>query len=87
MTKKRNMDNETAKAFLVQALNQYLYNANEQCKEAFAIAIKALEREEGCKNKVAQSFLCSACGCYGEYNDEYPVEYNYCPNCGRKVEK
>ena len=51
------------------------------------LAIKALEREEGCKNQVAQSFLCSACGCYCEYNDEYPVEYNYCPNCGRRVEK
>ena len=71
---------------IVDTLDDYAFYTIED-KEAFGLAIEALEREEGCKNQVAQSFLCSACGCYGEYNDEYPVEYNYCPNCGRKVEK
>ena len=71
---------------IVETLDDYAFYTIED-KEAFRLAIEALEREGSCKNQVAQSFLCSACGCYCEYNDEYPVEYNYCPNCGRKVEK
>lgn len=91
MTKKRNMDNETAKAFLIQAFNQYLYNTNEQCKEAFAIAIKALEREETCENKdcgTEMIFECSVCGASTIDRMEWQNgEFNYCPNCGRKVEE
>ena len=59
------------------------------------LAIKALEREEGCENKSDWAFECSNCGAklddckttiYHKDKAEYPY-FNYCPNCGRKVEK
>ena len=53
---------------------------------------EAIEREKVCKNtekceKVRDiQFGCSACECYVWYVLENG-DFNYCPNCGRKVEK
>ena len=63
--------------------------------EAFDLAIKALEREEGCKNisdhQIAY-FKCSVCQEWVDANttmDEHckVYDFNFCPSCGRKVEK
>lgn len=49
-------------------------------------AIKALEREETCENMDDHymMFECSACG---GRSIECMMNFNYCPNCGRKVEE
>lgn len=54
-------------------------------------AIEALEREETCENLsrgMEMIFECSVCGAstIDRMNWENG-DFNYCPNCGRKVEK
>lgn len=52
---------------------------------AIDLVIKALEREEGCHDEAEEGdvFRCSAC----HYQEPSLGGWNYCPNCGRKVEK
>lgn len=55
---------------------------------AISEAIKALEREEGCKDISdwpSSYFQCSECE--NIVCDEMETKINYCPNCGRRVEK
>lgn len=54
---------------------------------ALDLAIKALEREETCRNKLDDRcpfFDCSACDIRATKGNDV---FNYCPNCGRRVEK
>lgn len=55
---------------------------------ALEMAIKALEQEPKAghwkRNETIRVTYCSECG-FGQYIDEYRT-YNYCPNCGAKME-
>ncbi|MBO7447420.1 hypothetical protein J6U78_03730 [bacterium] len=56
--------------------------------KAIDLAIKALEREEGCKDISdwpSSYFQCSECE--NIVCDEMETKINYCPNCGRRVEQ
>lgn len=69
---------------IVETLDDYAFYTAED-KVAFDLAINALEREGTCENLNpydSDVFACGACGltCSGRNK-------NYCPNCGRRVEK
>ena len=75
---------------LVETLDDYSFYTEED-KVAFDLAIKALEREETCENKdygTEMIFECSVCGAstIDRMNFENG-EFNFCPNCGRRIEK
>ena len=56
--------------------------------KAIDLAIKALEREEGCNDISdwpSSYFQCSECE--NIVCDEMETKINYCPNCGRRVEQ
>ena len=77
---------------IVETLDDYAFYTAED-KVAFDLAIKALEREEGCKNSTTgkHDFFCDKCHCWASTqvidDGKEWVAFNYCPNCGRKVEK
>lgn len=70
---------------IVETMDDYGFYTIED-KEAFRLAIEALEREEVCHNisETGKTWHCSVCGAWMEGSDKI---YNFCPICGRKVEE
>ena len=85
------MKNETARRE-IESLDYYLQNHTDDYSEeshtAMMMAVKALEQEPKAghwkRNETIRVTYCSECG-FGQYIDEYRT-YNYCPNCGAKME-
>lgn len=89
------MTNKEAIKIITEERDDYeehgLSDDKDNLVEALSLAIKALEREETCENKdcgTEMIFECSVCG--ASTIDRLNLEdgdFNFCPNCGRKVEK
>ena len=75
----------------INSLKQYYNDKNEDSyvgfdnedNEALTLAIKALEHEPKTGHWIAYTDH-QACSCCGEWIAYYD-DYNYCPNCGRKM--